>query len=120
MVKPVKHKPNILTRIKSRTVIAGSYRGNSEGTAKAKPMPADKGKYLGSCNRSACLRPGATWWNHGSYAYYCGSCARELNEDVVNKRDAQQMFGHNLCTNGEYDRNWDYRNNKPKAVPEPS
>jgi hypothetical protein len=40
---------------------------------------ADKGKKAGSCNRTACQRPGAVWWNRGSYAFYCGDCAHMLN-----------------------------------------
>lgn len=40
-----------------------------------------KGKYLGLCNRSACLAPGPTWWNTGSRAYYCANCACMINED---------------------------------------
>lgn len=38
-----------------------------------------KGKLGGLCNRSACLRPGAWWWNKGSYAYYCPSCSADIN-----------------------------------------
>jgi hypothetical protein len=47
----------------------------------------------GLCNRSACLKPGARWWNFGSHAYYCESCAYWLSEDVVNKRDAEETWG---------------------------
>ena len=38
-----------------------------------------KGKYLGLCNRSVCLKPGADYWNNGSLAYYCANCAELLN-----------------------------------------
>ena len=48
-------------------------------------FPADKGKYGGSCNRSACLAPNATWWNHGSNAYYCKGCGNLINQ---HNRDA--------------------------------
>lgn len=41
---------------------------------------ADKGKKAGSCNVTRCQRPGAVWYNRGTYAYYCGSCARRINE----------------------------------------
>lgn len=44
-----------------------------------------KGEYLGACNRSACLAPGAAWYNRGSYAFYCGACARMLND--ANRHD---------------------------------
>jgi hypothetical protein len=65
-------------------------------------MSADKGQYLGLCNMSSCktLEP-ATWYNHGSYAYYCTMCANRLNNDEYNKRDALRLFGHALCTQGE-------------------
>lgn len=51
---------------------------------KAKPvLPkqdlSTKGHYMGLCNRSACLAPKPTWWNTGSYAYYCGDCAFDIN-----------------------------------------
>lgn len=115
MVKLASPKPNIMSRIKARNV------PTSRLSANVKPMPKDKGKYVGSCNRSACLRPGANWYNHGSYAYYCARCAHELNEDPFNKREAMQLFGHDLCTEGEFDPNWDYKNKQPKNVtPEPS
>lgn len=48
-----------------------------------KPQPteikADKGQYQGSCNRTACQRPGATVWNVITQAYYCRQCGREIN-----------------------------------------
>lgn len=48
--------------------------------ADPKDFPKDKGKYKGACNRSACLRYPATWYNRGSYAFYCASCGRMLND----------------------------------------
>lgn len=60
-----------------------------------------KGVYMGNCNRSACFRPGADWYNHGTSKYYCQSCAFMLNDDPFNKRDAMAMYGHDLCTKGE-------------------
>lgn len=38
-----------------------------------------KGKRDGACNRSACQRVPATWYNRGSLAYYCPDCADDLN-----------------------------------------
>lgn len=32
------------------------------------------------CRRAACRRPGATWWNRSTRAYYCGECARGINK----------------------------------------
>lgn len=62
-----------------------------------------KGQYLGLCNLSSCktLEP-ATWYNHGSYKYYCKSCAYKLANDPVNKQAAYELFGHELCTEGEH------------------
>lgn len=59
-----------------------------------------KGIKGGRCNLTACQTPDepAEWYNHGSRAYYCEGCAKMLNEDPFNKRDAQEMFGHPLCT----------------------
>jgi len=60
-------------------------------------LPADKGALGGSCNRTACLRPNsAYWYNHSTRKHYCRSCARELNK--VNRTDALELFGHDLCT----------------------
>lgn len=38
-----------------------------------------KGKRNGNCNVTACQKPGATWWNTSTRAYYCPHCAREIN-----------------------------------------
>jgi hypothetical protein len=96
MPKLPKTKTSIIQRLHDK------YRPKS---TKAKPvMPKDKGEYLGSCNRSACLRSGAHWYNHGSLAYYCANCAMDLNYDTFNKRDALENWGHLLCTEGKYDR----------------
>jgi hypothetical protein len=58
-----------------------------------KEFPADKGFWGGSCNMSACLRPGATWYNHGSLKYYCRSCAHDLNFDSFNRVESQRIWG---------------------------
>lgn len=49
-------------------------------------FPEDKGIWDGACNRSACLKYPAKWYNRGSYAFYCEECALMLND--VNKRDS--------------------------------
>lgn len=87
-------KPNILERLKEKKRPNGTKR----------VMPKDKGQYLGSCNMSACLRPGANWYNHGSQKYYCAACAQMLSSDVFNKRESLDNWGHLLCTEGLYDR----------------
>lgn len=38
------------------------------------PSPGTK------CNRAACQRPGPTWWNPSTRAWYCPRCARAINE----------------------------------------
>lgn len=59
----------------------------------------DKGHKNGTCNMSSCNSADkATWYNHGSYAWYCPSCAKRLNADPYNKADALRLFGHELCT----------------------
>lgn len=58
-----------------------------------------KGVYNQECNITSCQKPNsAVWFNHSTRKYYCSSCARRLNEDVFNARDAKEMFGHSLCT----------------------
>lgn len=42
--------------------------------------PKLKGVQGGNCNRTACQKPGATWFNRCTQAYYCRSCARLINE----------------------------------------
>jgi len=48
-----------------------------------------KGRWNMLCNRTQCLAPDAVFYNRGSYAFYCASCARELNR--VNARDAERL-----------------------------
>ena len=64
-------------------------------TSNLKP---DKGRHNGSCNRTACQKPGATWFNHCTYRYYCPECAELLNK--VNRRESMSAFGHDTCTEG--------------------
>ena len=71
---------------------------------------ADKGEFEGSCNITRCQRPNsATWFNHSTRKYYCRSCAHDLNYDSFNRREALEMWGHLLCTEGKYDPDADYR-----------
>lgn len=55
--------------------------------------PALKGVKGGNCNRAACQQPNAWWYNRGSWAYYCGPCAKLINKGYP--KDEQ------LCTNTE-------------------
>lgn len=42
-------------------------------------IKADKGLLGGSCNRTACQAPRATWVNASNHAHYCRACAMEIN-----------------------------------------
>jgi hypothetical protein len=58
-----------------------------------------KGELNGTCNLSSCTsKQPATWYNHGSREHYCEKCAKRLNADPFNRRDAHARFGHELCT----------------------
>lgn len=62
-------------------------------------MSEFKGTRGGNCNITSCQKPNsAFWFNHSTRKYYCESCAKRLNNDEFNKRDAMRMFGHDLCT----------------------
>lgn len=41
--------------------------------------PSDKGLRGGTCNRRACDRPGATFYNRYTCAFYCPDCAEKIN-----------------------------------------
>ena len=59
----------------------------------------NKGKYKGKCNVTACTtNTPAVYLNHSTLAHYCETCANRLNNDVHNKKYAQENFGHDLCT----------------------
>lgn len=94
MVKPLKSKLNILQRRQQERTSMITH-------GKARVLPQDKGAYLGSCNRSACLKPGANFYNWSTQKYYCEECAHWLNCDEFNARDAKRMYGHQLCTQGK-------------------
>lgn len=97
MVKLAAPKQSILDHIKIK-------QGKTvKKIPKETPAPDNKGVYNGRCNRSACLKPGANFYNWGSHAYYCASCARMLSVDPVNRMDALNTFGHELCTEGRRD-----------------
>ena len=54
------------------------------------PDKHDKGKEGGSCNRTLCQAPGATWFNHGSRSWYCADCRRDIER--ANRRDWDANF----------------------------
>lgn len=58
-----------------------------------------KGEHNGICNKTDCTTGNkANFYNHSTRKYYCKSCAMKLNADPYNARDAQRLFGHELCT----------------------
>lgn len=61
-------------------------------------LQPDKGLRNGSCNRTACQAPGATWYNLSTRAWYCGECAGMINW-AGGRKDTQRLFGTDLlCT----------------------
>lgn len=59
----------------------------------------NKGDYNGECNRTACSKGSAVYYNHSTRKYYCEKCALLINE--YNYADAHRIYGHDLCTLGE-------------------
>lgn len=84
-----KHQNGKLVRI------GGNMRTHAFRPPVQPKAPKNKGQFKGLCNRSACLAPGADWYNRGSYAFYCGSCAHLLND--ANKNDEFCRTGGPLC-----------------------
>lgn len=63
----------------------------------------DKGKKGGRCNVTACQEPGAWYFNKSTSAYYCRSCARDINR--ANRSDCMALYGTPLlCELDEEDR----------------
>lgn len=54
-----------------------------------------KGQIGGKCFRSACQSRPARWYNYSTRMYYCGDCARLINDQ--NHVDAMRTYGHDLC-----------------------
>lgn len=62
-------------------------------------IKSDKGLLGGSCNRVACQKPGAIYFNRSTRAHYCRSCATLINRA---NPDAQALFGGPLCVLAEH------------------
>ena len=75
----------------------------------------NKGEFRGICYRTVCQNKPAIWFNHSTRKHYCTGCADLLNQE--NKRDAQQLYGHDLCTlvpfNREEEESPDPKERKP-------
>lgn len=54
------------------------YLGNHTSAFLGGTHQPDKGKRLGSCNRTSCQRPGAVGL-HSNGKWYCRSCTYEIN-----------------------------------------
>lgn len=99
-MKPLNPKLGYFARRMAAKSGVTSYSTSKAGAR----LASDKGEKGGSCNRTACQKPakddrdGIHWFNHSTRKYYCFGCAWELNDDPFNKRDAQQIWGHTLCT----------------------
>lgn len=63
---------------------------------KVEELPRLKGMKNGNCNRTACQKPGAVYYNHSTEKYYCAECATMIND--MNRTDAIRLYGHDLCT----------------------
>lgn len=51
-----------------------------------------KGLKGGNCNRTACQKPGAHYFNKGTDKYYCQECALLINRASIDQ------LGYALCT----------------------
>lgn len=51
------------------------------------PDKPNKGQEDGACNRQRCQAEPAPYFNHGSGAWYCPDCRRDIQFDSFNLRD---------------------------------
>ena len=70
-------------------LIGGQFIGLARARIAIKP---DKGQLNGSCNREACQKPGAVWFNRSTRQYYCPTCAHEIN-----RWNPEGLNGSPLC-----------------------
>lgn len=54
-----------------------------------------KGIKNGNCNRTACQKPIASYYNHSTEKWYCADCATLINNA---NPESYRLFGHALCT----------------------
>lgn len=68
----------------------------------APALKADKGLKNGSCNRTACQEPGASFFNRSTKMYYCEGCAATINSFADTKAYCMETFGSpELCVHDE-------------------
>lgn len=70
---------------------AGGHRYRTSGMTAQQINKPDKGQLYGACNRTACQKPDANWFNTSTRAYYCQSCAIDIT------RYAKEYDGFNIC-----------------------
>jgi hypothetical protein len=104
-MKPLKNRPSYAERrLAERKAEKTPHIALTDAGPRGVGLHPKKGEKGGACNRTACQRPaqqdpdGVRWFNHSTRKYYCGTCAWDLNTDIFNKRDAQEIWGHDLCT----------------------
>lgn len=57
-----------------------------------------KGLFRENCNRTACQRPPAEWFNQSTRAWYCEDCAHEINKFRPTQEDSLRLNGtRELC-----------------------
>ena len=56
------------------------------------PNKPDKGLKNGSCNRTACQKPGANYFNKSTRCYYCAECAERINWEG-GRADCMALYG---------------------------
>ena len=55
-------------------------------------LKADKGHKNGSCNRAACQKAGANYYNKSTMAYCCKQCADLINWEG-GRKDTMKLYG---------------------------
>ncbi|MFZ3482191.1 hypothetical protein [Sphingomonas sp. 3-13AW] len=85
------------------------------------PCKPNKGKEGGACNRQSCQAEPALHFNHGSYAWYCGDCARDIGGDIVN-RQSWLLHNYPKCGHAMFEtrEEIDAREAAAKAVEPPA
>lgn len=82
--------PKVFNTYSQKTKMAGLIKHE----VKKDPVKTSKGEYDGDCNRTACDKKQAKWYNHSTRAYYCGKCAMQINAYAP---EYKAEVGHELC-----------------------
>jgi hypothetical protein len=92
-LKMLDFTPSTLARLHKQRPSTGNTLTHSVPLGLGKALV--KGEKNGLCNRSACLKPGATFRHIGNGLYYCPECAGLINYPG-GQADAQRLFGRPL------------------------